>query len=783
MYIYSGPGWCRAHARCFPYGLSLKTCLIGLMLLMGFCGEAFAQAVPQGAQLTTHSTSHRADSASGKQSPERISDLAALDRVLTLLKDDQARAKFVGDLERLRSGRGARTDAARHREGKGKEDRGLLGAVTTAVKTAGKKVPEALAGPFDEKVDQAANEVQRRLGTGFAQGRLQRFLLMAVPGWLLALGIYFAVSALPWVRGGQARLADAIRLSTNTINVLRAISAGAAWVLLPLLCSTLIISVWPVLIDASTAWTGIFLAFAFPALAGGAIWQLASAALDLLGPSRGWRRIGYAQRRLVPWITGLGAAAVTSGMLDGSLVRDTLSAETADLAARLLDVCIGGFTIAFIIRYRLVVRSLMLRGQKMPVKPKDLSLLSRVARILAKQWHVLGLLFVLAHMMARLLGVNGDFIISAVLSSFVIVLGVLITLLLDASIAKWRKKQQQYRRGVMQHITIRYLWMVRILAHVMIGLLIGFVCLNIWGLDPEPWLQSKIGWAVVRPVLSILAVFTVGWMLWVALDSFIENRLSSVDRYGRTRAQSSRTKTLLPLVRNAIFIALCTMILLAVLVNLGINIAPLLAGAGIVGLAVGFGSQQLVQDLITGLFILFEGTIAIGDVIDTGERAGVVEALTIRTVKIRDGDGALHSIPFSGITALKNRSRDYGVYTMKVTVGYDSDLDQVMDIMREIGQELQADTKFSWDILAPLEIWGVDQFAPEGVVIMSVIKTRPLRQWSVGREFNLRLKKRFDAAGIAMAVPRLSVVASTAQDGADGKATSMLQTPTALSRV
>jgi moderate conductance mechanosensitive channel len=247
-------------------------------------------------------------------------------------------------------------------------------------------------------------------------------------------------------------------------------------------------------------------------------------------------------------------------------------------------------------------------------------------------------------------------------------------------------------------------------------------------------------------------------MLWVALDSFIENALSTVDRHGRVRAQSSRTKTVLPLIRNVVFIGLSAIILVAVLANLGINVAPLLAGAGIVGLAIGFGSQQLVQDLITGLFILFEGSIAVGDVIEADGRAGVVEALTIRTVKIRDGDGALHSVPFSQITALKNRSRDYGVYTVRITVEYGSDLDQIMKIMDEIGQELQADPKFSWDILAPFEIWGVDQFAPEGVVVMGVIKTRPLRQWGVGREFNLRLKKRFDQMDIRMAVPRLSLL-------------------------
>jgi small conductance mechanosensitive channel len=344
----------------------------------------------------------------------------------------------------------------------------------------------------------------------------------------------------------------------------------------------------------------------------------------------------------------------------------------------------------------------------------------------------------------------------------------------DARLANRAERLGRYHSGVMRRIRARYLHIARVYAQVALVMLISYVCLKTFGFDLRIWLQTEIGWAIVRPVLWIVAALTAGWMLWIALDSFIDNALSSVDRYGRTRAHSSRTMTVLPLVRNVVFISLCVISLIAVLANLGINVAPLLAGAGIVGLAVGFGSQQLVQDLITGLFILFEGTIAVGDVIDTGDRAGVVEALTIRTVKIRDADGALHSVPFSQITALKNRSRDYGVYTLRVAVGYGSDLDQAMDIMREIGQELHNDPKFSWEILEPLEIWGVDQFAPEGVVILAVIKTRPLRQWSVGREFNLRLKKRFDEAGVAMAVPRLSLV-TPAQGSGDDKGPSVMQ--------
>nr|WP_247887300.1 mechanosensitive ion channel domain-containing protein [Azospirillum sp. SYSU D00513] len=260
------------------------------------------------------------------------------------------------------------------------------------------------------------------------------------------------------------------------------------------------------------------------------------------------------------------------------------------------------------------------------------------------------------------------------------------------------------------------------------------------------------------------AVLTAGWLLWITVDSVIEHALTPVDSRGRPRPLSNRVRTLLPLLRNVAFVVLCVLTVIAVLANLGLNVAPLLAGAGVVGLAVGFGSQQLVQDLITGLFILFEDTISVGDVIDTGDRAGTVESITIRTVRVRDGEGALHTIPFSQIKALKNRSRDYGVFMVKVPVDYGADPDQVMATMREVGAELQADPAFAINMLAPLDIWGVDQFAPEGVVIMGALRTRPLQQWGVGREYNRRLKRRFDELGISLQIPRMALVNEAVQD-------------------
>src|SRR5680860_1447718 len=648
----------------FVIVVSLFTGLLLSALATGAVAQTAVPGSEAAAQSTPQDTRSAAD-ATDKRPRDLQSDLRALDRVLTLLKDKRARTELVTDIERLRTGTATTDDAGKVEaaSSKGKAEEGLLGAVTHAVKTAGEKAPEALAAPLDQKMDEAASEMQEQLEAALRQGVIQSFTLQSAPGWSLALVLAFALNASPIVRRGKSKLTEAVRAKAENDEIIRAVLSRAMWGCLPLACGAAIIGGWPFVLGMDGGWARLFYSFAIPVLVAGAVWQLPRGLLALLGPSRGWRRSVYAQRCIVPWLAGLAAAAAASAILRSSYIWDVLSASVADLAAIVLDLGIGCATLVFIFRYRLLVRSLMIRRHKPSTAPKEVSPLWRGYSILAKHWHIVGIVFVLAHMLARLLGGDVDFVLSSILSLVAIIVGLMVALSVDASLANRVKKQKRFADGVIRRISARYLQIVRVFAQAFIVVLIGLIGFNIWGLNIDGWLGSRTGWLILRPVLSILAALTFGWMLWTALDSFIENALSTVDRHGRKRAQSSRTMTLLPLIRNVVFVALCAVILVAVLANLGINVAPLLAGAGIVGLAIGFGSQQLVQDLITGLFILFEGSIAVGDTIDTGGRAGVVEAMTLRTVKVRDAEGALHSVPFSQITALKNRSRDYGVYT------------------------------------------------------------------------------------------------------------------------
>jgi small conductance mechanosensitive channel len=222
-----------------------------------------------------------------------------------------------------------------------------------------------------------------------------------------------------------------------------------------------------------------------------------------------------------------------------------------------------------------------------------------------------------------------------------------------------------------------------------------------------------------------------------------------------------RARTMLPLLRNVLFVLILTIAGIVTAANLGINVTPLLAGAGVIGLAIGFGAQSLVADLITGLFIIIEDTISVGDWIDIdGGHAGTVEYLSIRTVRLRDGQGAIHAIPFSQIKIVKNLSRDFAYAVFEVRVPFSADVDEVTQLIREVGADLMADFRYRREMLGPVEVWGLDRFDPNWMVVKGQIKTRPLQQWSVARAFNLRVKRKMDEAGIEIPVPQMRIFTS-----------------------
>jgi small conductance mechanosensitive channel len=228
---------------------------------------------------------------------------------------------------------------------------------------------------------------------------------------------------------------------------------------------------------------------------------------------------------------------------------------------------------------------------------------------------------------------------------------------------------------------------------------------------------------------------------------------------------SKKRKTLIPLINTVIKIGVAFIGGIVILDQMGVNTTPILAGAGIVGLAVGFGAQTLVKDVINGLFILFQDLISVGDVAVIGDKGGLVEAVGLRTVTLRDLAGNVHVIPNSSIDTVTNMTKGYSRYVFDVGVAYREDVDEVMEVLREIGEEMQNDPEYGKDILEPLEILGVDQFADSAVIIKARITTKPIRQWAVGREFNRRMKKAFDRCGIEIPFPHRTIYMGEPKEG------------------
>ncbi len=218
-----------------------------------------------------------------------------------------------------------------------------------------------------------------------------------------------------------------------------------------------------------------------------------------------------------------------------------------------------------------------------------------------------------------------------------------------------------------------------------------------------------------------------------------------------------RVHTISGLVTNAVNIIVWSAASLMMLEELGVNIAPLLTGAGIAGLAVGFGAQNLVRDVISGFFFILEDQVHVGDVVEVNGTSGLVEAVKLRTLVLRDLSGTVHVVPNGEITTLSNKTKEFSYAVLDIGVAYKEDTDHVSAVLHDVGADLEADSDFSDSILASLEILGVSEFGDSAVVIKIRIKTRPLKQWMIGRELRRRIKKAFDTEGIEIPFPHMSL--------------------------
>jgi len=271
------------------------------------------------------------------------------------------------------------------------------------------------------------------------------------------------------------------------------------------------------------------------------------------------------------------------------------------------------------------------------------------------------------------------------------------------------------------------------------------------------WLQTKAPVWLATDGLAILITLILA-VIALRLARVVAGRLTTLLTRGKQDGESQkRADTLAGVIRWILRITIYIVAGMMVLKKLGLEIGPIIAAAGIVGLAVGFGAQNLVQDVISGFFILLEDQVRVGDVVSLNDKGGLVERITLRMIVLRDLAGNVHYVRNGQISVITNMTKEYSHYVFDIGVAYRENVDEVIQAVKEVDEDIRKDKAYQNDILAPLEVLGLDKFDSSAVVIKARIKTKPIQQWRIGREFNRRMKMKFDERGIEIPFPHLTL--------------------------
>ena len=285
-----------------------------------------------------------------------------------------------------------------------------------------------------------------------------------------------------------------------------------------------------------------------------------------------------------------------------------------------------------------------------------------------------------------------------------------------------------------------------------------------FNIDFQHIAQMAIDW-VVSSGFSILIIVVLAF-IGLKVARLLATRMMSVFLHRQDDMEvKKRAETLGSLIRYVLSVSILGVAVVMILGECGVEIGPILAAAGVLGLAVGFGAQSLVKDVLAGFFILLDDQIRVGDVVNVAGKGGLVERVTLRLIILRDLAGNVHYVPCGQISVVTNMTKDYSQYVFDIGVAYRENVDEVFGVIKEVGADLRGDKDFKDDILDDIEILGLDQFADSAVIIKARFKTRPIKQWGVAREFNRRLKIAFDARNIEIPFPHVTLYPGQDKDG------------------
>ena len=475
------------------------------------------------------------------------------------------------------------------------------------------------------------------------------------------------------------------------------------------------------------------------------------------GPGLCVLRVSHATTRTV--LTWMRCIVIVAAF--GMAVGDALANLGGGAASRLAFIKL----ISLFAHIAAVILILQLRvpvGRAIAAKPGAHGALAGARNWLARVWVLFAVVFVIGAWVVWALGVEDGFpkLIHFIgVSAGILIAARVVTILVQGALGRMfrlRDGDSASADGARVRLARRYYPIISGLVSFFMTVFTIIALFQAWGLDAIEWFaKGPVGRSLTSAAVTILVAAVIAVSVWEAASYSIERRIALWTEHGDLM-RAARLRTLLPMMRTGLFIIVVLVIGLTALNEIGINTTPLLASASIVGVALGFGSQKLVQDFITGIFLLMENAMQVGDWVTVAGVSGTVEYLSVRTVRLRGGDGSLYTIPFSSVTTVNNTNRGVGNAAMSVSIAYGADADRAMEELKKIGKELRADPAYQKLILKDLEIWGVDAMDGSKITLVGQMQCTDRGRWGVQRELNRRILRRFREIGVEMANPHAS---------------------------
>lgn len=668
----------------------------------------------------------------------------SLDEVIKTLENDQQRTKLLSDLKKLRETTQKAQPAA---------ELGVLGLIGGTLSSLEQQFSGADSplNRWSNEFDQAKDELTALMLPASEWLPIIFAFAMILMLWSLLAAILIWLSHRVRERFG---LTEELPQHPKTWDLLRfALRKLGPWLI------ALVITVYMSYALPSSLGKSLAMVLAYALVVGtcfSAICVVAFSVLD--GPHR--HRALYILRHQAfrpLWL--IGSFAAFGEAVSDPRLAESLGQHLSHVAATIANVMAALSTGVFILRFRRPIAHLI-RNQPLSRRLTRRAL-SDTIEIVGTFWYLPALLLVGISLFATFVSAGDTS--TALRQSLLCTVLLVLCMVINGLVRRHSLKPQ---RGHKRHALYseRLKSFVYTLAHLVVWLVFIELGLRVWGLSLIRFTEGD-GHEISVKLFGLAGTLLFAWLIWILSDTAIHHALTR----SRKGLANARAQTMMPLIRNVLFVTIFIIAAIVALANMGMNVTPLLAGAGVIGLAIGFGAQSLVADLITVLFIIIEDSLAIDDYVDVGGHLGTVEGLTIRTVRLRDIDGIVHTIPFSEIKSIKNYSREFGYAIFRVAIPYNMEIDDAIKLMRDVGQKMRNDPLQRRNIWSPLEIQGVESFESGSAILRARFKTAPIKQWEVSRAFNLSLKRHLDEAGLDLATPRLSVQVVTAAGGVQEK--------------